>query len=98
MYRLCGSSSAGRASRCQRECREFESRFPLQIQKPVSLIQAFLLPLTLSGRIAKRLCRGLQSLTDQFDSGSGLHIQKKPDFLIGLFFMRLLYNHPETFA
>ncbi len=35
MCRLCGSSSAGRASRCQRECREFESRFPLQIQNPV---------------------------------------------------------------
>ena len=31
MYDDCGNSSVGRASRCQRECREFESRFPLQI-------------------------------------------------------------------
>ena len=27
----CGSSSAGRASRCQREGRGFESRFPLKM-------------------------------------------------------------------
>ena len=26
---LCGNSSAGRASRCQRDCRGFKSRFPL---------------------------------------------------------------------
>ena len=31
MKDYCGNSSVGRASRCQRECREFESRFPLQI-------------------------------------------------------------------
>ena len=31
MNDYCGNSSVGRASRCQRECREFESRFPLQM-------------------------------------------------------------------
>ena len=36
------------------------------------------------GRIANRLCSGLQIHLDQFDSGSGLHTQKSPIF-IGLF-------------
>ena len=30
-WRICGSSSAGRALRCQREGREFESRLPLHV-------------------------------------------------------------------
>ena len=32
--------------------------------------------LSVYGAIAKRLCRGLQSRLDQFDSGSRLHIFK----------------------
>ncbi len=31
LYNLCGSNSVGRVSRCQRDCRGFESRLPLQI-------------------------------------------------------------------
>ena len=30
VQRTSGSSSVGRASRCQRDCRGFESRLPLQ--------------------------------------------------------------------
>ncbi len=33
LYTACGNSSVGRAQPCQGWGREFESRFPLQIQK-----------------------------------------------------------------
>ena len=60
---MCGNSSAGRASRCQRECREFESRFPLHILTVcIGLDNKAFFNLTSIGWVAKRLCRGLQSL------------------------------------
>lgn len=33
MHHVCGSSSVGRASAFQAECREFESRLPLQFAR-----------------------------------------------------------------
>ena len=44
LYTACGNSSVGRAQPCQGWGREFESRFPLQIQKsPSRKIRAFFL-------------------------------------------------------
>ena len=44
-----------------------------KLSDTISLSQQAFLFHKVTGRIAKRLCRGLQSLIDQFDSGSGLH-------------------------
>ena len=69
----CGNSSAGRAIPCQGIGREFEPRFPLQIEERGSL-KFFASPfLVLAiGALAKWLCRGLQSLRRRFDSGTRL--------------------------
>ena len=51
-----------------------------KLSDTISLSQQAFLFHEVTGRIAKRLCRGLQSLIDQFDSGSGLHflVSKNP--------------------
>ena len=63
----CGNSSVGRARPCQGRGREFESRFPLQINSIGSSGC-----LSIKGALAKRLCSGLQIRLVRFDSGTRL--------------------------
>ena len=69
-----GNSSVGRAQPCQGWGREFETRFPLQtsITGEAIAFPVLVLKDLHKGAIAKRLCSGLQSRLDQFDSGSRL--------------------------
>lgn len=67
-YIDCGSSSFGRARPCQGRGREFESRFPLQINS-IGSCGCF----SIKGALAKRLCSGLQIRLVRFDSGTRLH-------------------------
>ena len=64
----CGNSSVGRARPCQGRGREFESRFPLQINS-IGIGGCF----SIKGALAKRLCSGLQIRLVRFDSGTRLH-------------------------
>ena len=64
----CGNSSVGRARPCQGRGREFESRFPLQINS-IGSCGCF----SIKGALAKRLCSGLQIRLVRFDSGTRLH-------------------------
>ena len=64
----CGNSSVGRARPCQGRGREFESRFPLQINS-IGSSGCF----SIKGALAKRLCSGLQIRLVRFDSGTRLH-------------------------
>ena len=74
----CGNSSVGRARPCQGRGREFESRFPLQINS-IGSCGCF----SIKGALAKRLCSGLQIRLVRFDSGTRLHFLPWPDGGIG---------------
>ena len=75
---------SGRASRCQRECREFDPHHPLQISKKASALLAFFR----SGAAVS-----VRFLTDWcIDSDSRLVIQVNFKMLIDIKFARIYYS------
>ena len=82
-----GNSSVGRARPCQGRGREFESRFPLQVQRKnlgpprfffgvsPGASRRYASPPHTLGRVAEWSCSGLQIRVRRFNSDLGLHLR-----------------------